>query len=48
MSNRELQGNSTYSTKFSAYKLKIKRLNIEGLKDGPTVNYINILTSVYR
>ena len=47
MSNRELQGGSTYSTKLNIYKLKVERPNIKGLKNRPIAGYINILTSVY-
>ena len=48
ISNRELQGGSTYSTKFSKYKLEVERPNIEGLEDRLIANYTSILASIYR
>ena len=48
MFNGELRGGSVYSTGSSAHELEVERPNIEGLKDGPTASYINILTSIYR
>ena len=48
MSNKELQGGSTYSTKSSIYKLEVEQPNIKRLKDGPTANHASILAFVYR